>query len=95
MDQHAVRRHLVAGLEQDLVPHHHVIHVDDGDQTVAVDLALIFFGAVLQLAVLRVAGHAGLGGDEGHDQHGHDSADGLIDLRIAQHTHDDHQGRNS
>ena len=93
VDQHAVRRDLVAGLEQDLVPHHHVVHVDDGDQAVAVDLALVLFGAVLQLAVLRIAGHAGLGGDKGHDQHRHDGADGLVDLRVPRDAHDDHQGR--
>ena len=93
VDQHAVRRDLVAGLEQDLVPHHHVVHVDDGDQAVAVDLALVLFGAVLQLAVLRVAGHAGLGGHERHDQHRHDGADGLVDLRVACDAHDQHQRR--
>ena len=93
VDQHAVRRYLVAGLEEDLVPHHHVIHVDDGDQAVAVDLALVLLGAVLQLAVLGVAGHAGLGGDEGHDQHRHNGAQGLVDLRVVGDPHDQHQRR--
>ena len=93
VDQHAVRRHLVAGLEEDLVPHHHVVHVDDRDQSVAVDLALVLLGAVLQLAVLGIAGHAGLGGDEGHNQHRHDGAQGLVDLRVIGDPHDQHQRR--
>ena len=91
--QYAVRRDLVAGLEQHLVAHHHVVHIDHRDHAVAVDLALVLLRAVLQLPVFGVAGHPRLGRDEGHDQHGHDGAHGLVDLRVAEGPHDDHQGR--
>ena len=49
----------------------------------AVDLTLVFLGAVLQLAVLGIAGHAGFGRDKGHDQHRHNGAGRFVDVRVA------------
>ena len=91
VDQNAVRRHLVARLKQNLVPNHHVVHINHRDHTVAVGLALVLFGAVLQLPVLGVAGHAGLCRDKGDDENGHNGAHRLIDIRVVEYPHDDHQ----
>ena len=42
------------------------------------------------MPVFRVAGHAGLGADHGHDEDGHNGTHRLVDVGVAKGEHDDH-----
>ena len=45
-NQNAVSGDFIAGLQQDLVAQHDVIHVDDGDDAVAIDFTLVFLRGI-------------------------------------------------
>ena len=93
-NEDTVRRDFVTGLEQDLVADHHVVHIDDDHNAVPVNFTLVFLGAVFQLAVLGITGHAGFGRNKGHNQHRHNGTGRFVDIRVAKGKHDDHQCRN-
>ena len=91
INENTVSGYLVAGLQQNQIAHNHVVHVDDGDHAVAVNLAFVLLGAVLQLSVLGVAGDAGLCGNKGNDQNRNNGTDRLINIGVTENPHADHQ----